>query len=176
MDIKRKTCDSRIWKKHLLLDISSTNTDTLVPSLYQCFETRSTEFFYSCISYFLTWSGIICDFLTSLREFLDLVVNRFTRQTLPTVNRKHVFMNILCIGPFVHKKSAKQNAALRYYTSQARSPFWLLKPACEHARARLLRRLSWSWAVLLPSGTHIKPITSITTVWLPFVTYLLTLS
>jgi hypothetical protein len=32
-------------KKKLLLDISSTNTDTLVPSLYQLVETRSIEVF-----------------------------------------------------------------------------------------------------------------------------------
>jgi hypothetical protein len=32
-----------------------------------------------------------------LREFLDPVVNHFTRQTLPTVNSKHFFMNTLCI-------------------------------------------------------------------------------
>jgi hypothetical protein len=40
MDMKRKTCDIRTWKKHLFLDVSSTNIDTLVPSLYHCFETR----------------------------------------------------------------------------------------------------------------------------------------
>jgi hypothetical protein len=45
MDIKRKTCDIRTWKKHLFLDISSANTDTVVPSLYQCVETRSIEVF-----------------------------------------------------------------------------------------------------------------------------------
>jgi hypothetical protein len=27
MDIKRKTCDIRTWKKHLFLDLSSTNID-----------------------------------------------------------------------------------------------------------------------------------------------------
>jgi hypothetical protein len=59
--------------------------------------------------------------------------------------------------------------------SRAQSPFWLLKPASEHADARLLPRLSWSWTVLLPSDTHRKPITSITVVLLQFVTYLLTL-
>jgi hypothetical protein len=36
-------------------------------------------------------------------------------------------------------------------------------------------RLWWSWTVLLPSETHRNPITSITFVLLPFVTYLLTL-
>jgi hypothetical protein len=46
MDIKRKTRDIRTWKqKHLFLDISSTNTDTLVSSLYQCVETRSGNSF-----------------------------------------------------------------------------------------------------------------------------------
>jgi hypothetical protein len=45
--MKGKTCDIRLWlrKKHLFLDISSTNIDTLAPSLYQCAETRSTEVF-----------------------------------------------------------------------------------------------------------------------------------
>jgi hypothetical protein len=33
----------------------------------------------------------------SLIEFLDPVVNRFTRQTLPTLNRKHFCMNFVCI-------------------------------------------------------------------------------
>jgi hypothetical protein len=51
----------------------------------------------------------------------------------------------------------------------------MLKPASEHAHARLLPRLSWSWTVLLGSDTHRKPITSITAVLLPSVTYLLTL-
>jgi hypothetical protein len=91
------------------------------------------------------------------------------------VNRKHFFMNILCIESFCQKRNAQQNAALQRYTSEARSPFWLTKLASEHAHARLLLRPSWSWTVLLPSETHRKPITSITAVLLPFVTYLLTL-
>jgi hypothetical protein len=41
-----------------------------------------------CLNYFRAWSGIICEFRTSFREFFDRVVNRFTRKTLPTVNRK----------------------------------------------------------------------------------------
>jgi hypothetical protein len=47
MDIKRKTRDFRTCKKeHLFLDISSTNADTLVPSLYQCVQTCSIEVFW----------------------------------------------------------------------------------------------------------------------------------
>jgi hypothetical protein len=45
MDIKRKTCGTRTWKKHFFIDISSTNIDTIVPSFYQCVETRSIDVF-----------------------------------------------------------------------------------------------------------------------------------
>jgi hypothetical protein len=75
-------------------------------------------------------------------------------------------------------KNAQRNAALRYHTPQARSPIRLMKPASPHAHAGLLHRLlwrSWSWTVLLPSDTIRKHITSMTTVLLPFVTYLMTL-
>jgi hypothetical protein len=51
------------------------------------------------LSHFRTSSGI-CDFRTSVREFLDPVVNRFKQQTLPTVNTKHFFMSIICIETF----------------------------------------------------------------------------
>jgi hypothetical protein len=47
-----------------------------------------------------------------------------------------------------------ENTALRYYTPEAQSPFWLLKPASEYSHARLLPRLSWSWTVLLPIDTY----------------------
>jgi hypothetical protein len=50
-------------------------------------------------------SGIICDFRMPLREFLDPVVKRFTQQTLPIVNRKHFFINILWIESFCLQKT-----------------------------------------------------------------------
>jgi hypothetical protein len=46
-------------------------------------------------------------------------VNCFTRQTLPTVNKKRFFNNIICISPFAHR-NAQEKAALRYRTPQAR--------------------------------------------------------
>jgi hypothetical protein len=46
MYIKRRTCDIRTWKKHLILDISSANIDTHVPSLYQCVDTGSIRAFF----------------------------------------------------------------------------------------------------------------------------------
>jgi hypothetical protein len=48
-----------------------------------------------------------------LREFLDQVVNRFEPQTFPTVNRKHFFMNRLCIESFCLQKT-KHNKTLLF--------------------------------------------------------------
>jgi hypothetical protein len=104
----------------------------------------------------------------------DPVVKRYRPPELPTVNRKHFFLNIICIESFC-PQNAQQHVALRYYAPQARPPCWLLKPTSEHEHARLLPRRSWNWTVLLPSGTHRKPITSITAVLLPSVTCLLAL-
>jgi hypothetical protein len=44
--MKHKTCNIRKWEKHLFHDIVSTNTETLVPSLYPCVETWSIEIFW----------------------------------------------------------------------------------------------------------------------------------
>jgi hypothetical protein len=69
----------------------------------------------------------------------------------------------------LHTQKNYNNAALRYYTSQAKSPFWILEPASGYAYARLLHRLSWRLTVLLPSDTYRKRITSVTAVLLPSV-------
>jgi hypothetical protein len=165
--MKRKMCDIQTRKKHLLLDMSSTNIDILVPSLYQCVETRSIEVFW-LLSQPLPHLRFNLSFISeTFATFLDSVVNRFTRQTLPSVNRKHFFMNILALTPIAHR-NAQQNAARRYFTPQAGYPFWLLKPACEHTHASVLPRPSWSWIVLLPSDTHRKLVASITAVLLQF--------
>jgi hypothetical protein len=110
-----------------------------------------------------TWSCIICDFQTSLREFLGPVENRLMPQTLPTVSRKHFFMNILCTESFCpQKKNSTTECCSSMVHPQAWLPFWLLKPASEHVHVRLLPRLSWTWTVLLPNDIHRKPVTSIT--------------
>jgi hypothetical protein len=100
MDMKRKTSDIRNWEKHLFLNISSTNSDTLVTSLYQRVETRSIQVF--CL--FSATSTPPFQPLRHQRNVCHPVVNRFTRHTLPTVISKHFFMNILCFEPFAHKK------------------------------------------------------------------------
>jgi hypothetical protein len=58
-------------------------------------QTRSVEISDCCLNHFRTWSGVICDFLTSLREFLCPVVSHFTLHTLPTIYWKHFFMDII---------------------------------------------------------------------------------
>jgi hypothetical protein len=70
MDIKRKTCDIRTWGKHLFLDMSSANIDTLVPSLCQCVETRSIEVF----------SWLVSQPLLHLRFNLFVINETFSNQ------------------------------------------------------------------------------------------------
>jgi hypothetical protein len=95
-----------------------------------------------------------------LREFLDSVVNPFTRQTLLTVNRKHFFMNILCIESFCPQKHTTER-----YCSVVHSLSTVAVLTTETSlwtwHACLLPRLSWSWTVLPPSDAHRKPITSV---------------
>jgi hypothetical protein len=102
-----KTWNMWYWdpEKHVFLNISSTNTDTLVPLFYQCVETRSIEVVWLLSQPLPDLRFIIRYIRTSLREILDTVVNRLTRQTLPTVNRKYLFMNILCIEYFWPQKT-----------------------------------------------------------------------
>jgi hypothetical protein len=112
MDINRKTCDIRNWKKNLFLDIFSTNIDTLVPSLYQCVETRGIDVF-----------GLLCQPLSHLVghhlrlwSVLERMI-RFRWQTLSTVNIKYFFMNILCIGSFRPQNTS--NRALLFGSIQS---------------------------------------------------------
>jgi hypothetical protein len=89
MDTKHKMCYIRTWEKHLFLYISSTNIDTLVPSLYQWVETRRTEVYCLLSQPFLHFHFNLFVITKKIPTFLDPSVNRFTRQTLPTVNRKY---------------------------------------------------------------------------------------
>jgi hypothetical protein len=169
MDIKRKTCNIWTWGKNIYF---STNIDTLVPSLYQCVETRSIEVFWLLSQPLPHLRFNLFVISETFVTFLNPVVNRFTRQTFPTVNIS--LWISFALNPFSHKERHKITLLIsRILLKQ--SPFWLLISASVHAHARLLPRLSWSWNVLLPNYTYWKPITFITAVLLPFVTYLLTL-
>jgi hypothetical protein len=80
------------------------NTDTLVPSLYQCVEPRSTEVLW-LLSQPLPHLRFNLFNSETFAKFLDPLVKRFTRQTLPTANRKHFFMNIHCNEAFCSQKT-----------------------------------------------------------------------
>jgi hypothetical protein len=89
--------------------------------LYQCVETRSTEVFWldCCFIHFHTsvsTSSSTAKLLPPRREFLYPVVNCFTRQTLPIVNRKHFLMNILCIESFCPQKRTTESCSSVIYS------------------------------------------------------------
>jgi predicted rRNA methylase YqxC with S4 and FtsJ domains len=74
-------------KEHLFLDVSFTSIDTLVPSLYQCVETRRNRL--------IVVSAISKPSFQALRHQRNVchpVVNSFTRQTLLNVHTKHFFV------------------------------------------------------------------------------------
>jgi hypothetical protein len=147
-------------KKQLLLDIFSTNQHWCTRPI--ALPVRRN------LQHKILLSGVSA---TSAPQFQPLRHQRNVSHT--AVNRFR--WKTLCIEPFCPQQNAQQNAAIRQPTPQPRSPLWLLKPASEHAHARLLPSLSWSWTVLLPSDTHRKTITSIAAVLLPRLTCLLTL-
>jgi hypothetical protein len=109
MDVKRKTCDIRNWKNiyfstyppPTLIHLSHRFTSASKPAAYKSFDCYLSHFRTSVST------------LRHQRNLCHTVVNRFTRQTLPTVNRKNFFMNILCIESFCPQKNVQQNAALR---------------------------------------------------------------
>jgi hypothetical protein len=150
------------YSNHLILEYPPPT------SLYQCVETRSIQVFWLLSQPFPRHR---INLLVISETFLEPVVNRFRRQTLPTANRKHFFMNILCIESFCPQKMHNRTVLLGSTLKHGRHFDYWKQPA----HTRLLPRLSCSWTVLLPSDTHRKPITSITAVLLPLVTYLLTL-
>jgi hypothetical protein len=145
---------SNLGKNSYFSSITSTNIDTLVPSLYQCVETRSIEVSWLLsqplpypVGHHLRFSNVLESISPPSCEPL---------YAINTSHRKHEIF--LYEYPFhwifVPQRKAQQNPVLRQYIPQARSPFWLLKLACEHEHVRLLPRLWWSWTVLLPSDTQ----------------------
>jgi hypothetical protein len=170
MDIKRKTCDIRTWKRTFISrHILHQHWDTCPIVSPVCWNPQHR----SLLTVVSAISTPLFQPLCRQWNVYHPVVNRFTWQTLPTINRKHLWISF-ALSPFAHKKHTIERCSSVVHP-QAWLPVWLLKPASEHVHVHLLPRLSWSWTVLLPSDTHRKPMTSITAVLLPAVTYLLTL-
>jgi hypothetical protein len=175
--MKRKICDIWTWKKHLFLDISSTNIDTLVSSLCRCVETHSMESFWLLSQ---PLPHLLFNVFVSSETFATMVaISRPSCEPLYATNTSHHKQETFLYKYSLHwvllpTRNVQQYAALRQYTPQARSSVSLLKPISQTAHACLLPELSCSCIMLLPCDTHRRPITSITVVLLPFVTYLLT--
>jgi hypothetical protein len=169
MHINRKTCDIRTWKKtfisrHILHQhwyICPTNSPVRRNPQHRSFWLLSQPLPHLRSNLFLISE--------KSDTFLDPVVNHFTWQTLPTVNRKRFFMNTLCIESFCpQKKTHNRNCSSVVYSSTVailttETRFWTCVCASD--------RLQWSWTVLLPSDIH----RAHAAVLLPFLTYLLTL-
>jgi hypothetical protein len=103
------------------------------------------------------------------RNIYHPAVNRFTLQTLPTINRKHFFMNILCIESFCQQKA--HNGTLLFVSTSLKHgrhfEYWnqpLNMRMCIHY-------LNCHEAGLCCYLVIHKPITSITAVLLSYVTY-----
>jgi hypothetical protein len=116
-DIKSKTCDILTWKNKLFLDISSTNTDKIVPSLYQCFETRRIKVFWLLSQLFPQPP------FHHLR--LSKVLERtsrpscFTRQAIPTVIRKIFLWIYFPLNYLSTKKKTERYSSVVYSSSTA---------------------------------------------------------
>jgi hypothetical protein len=70
-------------KRHLFFDICSTNTDTIVPSLYQCVKTRSVEVFWLLSQPLPHLHFNLFVISETFATIFDPVVNCFTLQHFP---------------------------------------------------------------------------------------------
>jgi hypothetical protein len=161
---------SNLKKKHLFLDVSSSNIATLVPSLYQCVETRNIEVFWLLsqpLPHLRFNLFAISETLATTRLWTALLDKHYAPQT----GNISLWISF-ALSPFTQKKKTHNRTLLFGSTPLKHGRHF--DPDSEYAHARLLR-LPRSWALLLSSDTHRKSITSITAGLLPFMSYLLTL-
>jgi hypothetical protein len=104
MDIKSKTCDIRTWKIFISRHILHQHWYTSPIAL----PVRRIPQHRSLLTFVSATSAPPFQPLRHLRNVCHQAVNGFTRQTLPTVNREHFFMNILCTESFCPQKMHKR--------------------------------------------------------------------
>jgi hypothetical protein len=133
-------------------------------SLYQCVETRSIEVFWlstqplpHLVGHYMRLSNVLHRISRPKCEPLYATSTSHRKQeTFPYEYPLHWVILL------TRKRTTELCSSI--VRPQARSPFWLLKPASEHVHARLLPRLSWSSTVLLPSHTHYAHCSCVTSV------------
>jgi hypothetical protein len=97
MDIKRRTCYIWTWKKTFISRHIFHQHWYICPiALPVCRNPQP----HSLFTFVSAISEPSFQLLRHQRNFCRPVVNRFRRQTFPTVNRKHFFMNIFCTELF----------------------------------------------------------------------------
>jgi hypothetical protein len=113
MHVKRKICDVRTWNKHLFLDISSTNTDTPVPSLYQCVETHNIEVFWLLSQPYMHVVGNQLLLSSVLERMCRPNCERLYAINSSAVNKKISLRISFTLSPFAHEKSHNRTLLFR---------------------------------------------------------------
>jgi hypothetical protein len=103
MDIKDKTYDIRTSKKQLFLDIPSTSIHAIVPSLYQCVETRSIEVFW-LLSQPILHLCVFNPFVIS-ETFATQLWTALSDQHFPPKTGNISLWISFALRPFAHKKT-----------------------------------------------------------------------
>jgi hypothetical protein len=142
MDIKHKTCDIRTWKqRHLFLDISP-------PTLIHLSHLFTSAWNPQHRSLLNVVSATPAPPFQPLRHQRNVChVSRPTYEPFFATDTSHHTQETFLYeyplhNSFCPQKQTHNWTLLFSRTLQARSPFWLLKPASALARPRLLPRLS----------------------------------
>jgi hypothetical protein len=114
MDIKRKTCDNSKLEKNIYF---STYPPPTLIHLSIALQVRRNLQHRNLLTVVSATFAPPFQPLRHQRNVYHPVVNRFTRQTLPTINRKHFFMNILCIESFWPQKHTTERRSSVVYSS-----------------------------------------------------------
>jgi hypothetical protein len=137
----------RTWKKNVFLNISCTNIDTFVPSLYQCRNPHHRSLLTPVST-------------SSVRPFQALSDQRnFCHQSWTALCYKRFPTRLGIISVWISFALSPTTAALfGKYTPQARSPFWLLEPATEHAHTRLCHEAGLCCYLVVHIGNLLRPL------------------
>jgi hypothetical protein len=115
IDIKRKICDTETWKKTFI------SRHILHQHWYTCpiaLPVRRNPQRRSLLTVATSAPRIHHLRLSNVLQRISLpVVNRFTRQTLPTANRKHFFINIIGIESYADEKRTGERYSSVGHTS-----------------------------------------------------------